>query len=109
MKTIRLLTIVGAAVSMVLTLSLIPAEGQNLRAKVLDHAGKTFTASQDPDFQAYDQALRDYVSKRIERKYKVTVDPKKYSGFELLEIEAFLKCKKSTETLDPFLAKFRTQ
>jgi hypothetical protein len=109
MKTIKVLSIVVGGAFIVLTLSLIPAEGQNLRAKVLQHAGKTFTASQDPDFLAYDQALRDYVSKRIERKYKVTVDPKKYSGFELLEIEAFLKCKKSTEKLDPFLAKFRTQ
>ena len=109
MKTIKLLSIVVGAAFVVLNVSLIPAQGQNLRAKVLQHAGKTFTASQDPEFLAYDQALRDYVSKRIERKYGVTVDPKEYSGFALLEIEAFLKCKKSTETLDPFLAKFRTQ
>ena len=75
-------------------------------SKVLSNAGKTFRATEDPEFISYDQALRDLVTKRIDAHFGVQVDSKAYSGFDLLEIEAFLKCKKAKESVDAFLKKF---
>ena len=68
--------------------------------------GKTFTGFQDPDYLSYDQALREYLVKRIDQRFGIALDPKKYSGFELLEIEALFKCKKSNESYDIFLRMF---
>ncbi len=68
--------------------------------------GKTFTGFQDPDYLSYDQALREYLVKRIDQRFGIVLDPKKYSGFELLEIEALFKCKKSNESYDIFLRMF---
>ena len=31
------------------------------------------------------------------KEFGIALDPKKYSGFDLLEIEALFKCKKSNE------------
>ncbi len=70
------------------------------------YAGKTYKNLGDPQYQAYDQALREVLAKRIRRQYGAVLDPKKYSGFDLLEILAFLKCKKPTESLDRFLTLF---
>ncbi len=69
--------------------------------------GKTFTGFQDPGYLSYDQALREYLVKRIDQRFGIALDPKKYSGFELLEIEAFFKCKKSKEPFDVFLKTFQ--
>ena len=77
--------------------------------QLLTQAGKTYGSPQDPEYISYDQALRDYMVKRIKQKFGVEVDPKKYSGFDLLEIEAVLKCKKSGEPLDIFLKMFPKQ
>ena len=90
-----------------LSLSSDPVLAQNLRARLLENAGKTFTGVEDPAYQSYDQTLRDYVAKRISKRYGVSVDPKGYNGFDLLEIEAFLKCKKSNEAVGPYLQKFQ--
>ena len=65
--------------------------------------GMTYTGAQDPAFQSYDQSLRTYLVKRIRERYGVSLDPKTYSGFQLLNIESFLKCKKPGEPLEPFL------
>jgi hypothetical protein len=92
---------------LVVSLSSDPVLAQSLRARLLENAGKTFTGMEDPAYQSYDQTLRDYVARRISRRYGVAVDPKGYSGFDLLEIEAFLKCKKSSEALHPYLQKFQ--
>ena len=71
--------------------------------------GKTYGSVQDPEYVSYDQALRDYMVKRIKQKFGVELDPKKYSGFDLLEIEAVLRCRKSDEPLDIFLNMFPKQ
>jgi len=107
MKTIKLLPIVVGLFFLFLSLSSDPVLAQNLRARLLENAGKTFTGIEDPAYRSYDQTLRDYVAKRISKRYGVAVDPKGYNGFDLLEIEAFLKCKKSSEALDPYLQKFQ--
>src|SRR4030042_7167095 len=103
MKTIKFILMTAGVFFLILGLFSNPVLAQNLRAKVLENAGKTFTGTEDPAYQSYDQALRNYVAKRISKRYGVAVDPKGYNGFDLLEIEAFLTCKKSSEGLDPYL------
>ena len=83
------------------------ARTETLRGKLLGDAGKTFEGPNDPGYVSYDQNLRQYAAKRILQRYGVQLDGKNYSGFELLEIEAFLKCKKAGEDLGPFLTKFQ--
>jgi hypothetical protein len=77
--------------------------------QLLPYDGKAYTGAQDPEYISYDQALRDYMVKRIKQKFGVELDSKKYSGFDLLEIEAVLKCRKSDEPLDVFLKMFPKQ
>jgi hypothetical protein len=77
--------------------------------QLLPYDGKAYTGPQDPEYISYDQALRDYMIKRIKQKFGVELDPKKYTGFDLLEIEAVLKCRKSDEPLDIFLKMFPKQ
>jgi hypothetical protein len=85
------------------------ADKEPLQSQVLSYVGKTYGGAQDPEYISYDQALREYMVKRIKQKFGVELDPKKYSGFDLLEIEAVLKCKKSDEPLDIFLKMFPKQ
>jgi hypothetical protein len=77
--------------------------------QLLPYDGKAYTGAQDPEFISYDQTLRDYMVKRIKEKFGVELDPKKYTGFDLLEIEAVLRCRKSNEPLDIFLKMFPKQ
>jgi len=74
--------------------------------QVLVHAGKSYEGMEDPEYISYDLALRDYPVKRISERFGVGLDPKTYSGFDLLEIEALFKCKKSDEPFDLFLKRF---
>ena len=83
------------------------AQKGSLRSQLLANQGKTFRGTEDPEFVSYDLVLRDYVSKRIQKRYGETFDPKNFSGFDLLEIEAFLKCKKPREPVGPYLEEFR--
>jgi len=75
-------------------------------ARVASYDGKSFAGFQDPEYVSYDQVLREYLVKRIDREFGIALDPKKYSGFDLLEIEALFKCKKSNEPYDMFLQMF---
>ena len=86
--------------------SLILAKGMATPPQVLAFGGKTFAGFQDPEYSSYDQALREYLVKRINQEFGIVLDPKKYSGFDLLEIEALFKCKKSNESFDTFLEMF---
>ena len=70
------------------------------------YAGKTYKSSEDPEYRAYDQVLREALVKEIRRRFGVVLDAKKYSGFDLLEIMALLKCKKPAESSDHFLGLF---
>ena len=85
------------------------ADKEPLQSQVLNYVGKTYGGVQDPEYISYDQALRGYMAKRIKQKFGVELDPKKYSGFDLLEIEAVLRCRKSDEPLDMFLEMFPKQ
>jgi len=75
-------------------------------ARVASYDGKSYAGLQDPEYVSYDQALREYLVKRIDKEFGIALDPKNYSGFELLEIEALFKCKKSNEPYDMFLKMF---
>jgi hypothetical protein len=77
--------------------------------QLLPYDGKAYTGVQDPEYISYDQALRDYMVKRIKEKFGVELDSKKYSGFDLLEIESFFECRKSDEPFDLFLKMFPRQ
>ncbi len=74
-----------------------------LQSQLLDHAGKSYTGAQDPSYLNYDLALREYMVDRISKRFGIALDPKIYSGFDLLEIEALFKCKKTEEPFDLFL------
>ena len=84
----------------------VHSSDRSLQSQLLDYAGKTFTGTQDPSYIAYDLVLREYMVDRINRQFGVALDPKKYSGFDLLEIESLFRCKKSAEPFDLFLKMF---
>ena len=76
------------------------------KPQLLDYAGQSFTSTQDPSYLLYDLALREYMVGRIHKRFGVVLDPKTYSGFDLLEIESLFKCKKSDEPFEMFLKMF---
>src|SRR4030067_2021126 len=82
------------------------ADKEPSQSQVLNYVGKTYGGVQDPEYISYDQALRDYMVKRIKQKFGVELDPQKYSGFDLLGIEAGLKCIKSEDPSHLFLKMF---
>ncbi len=86
--------------------SLTQGNEQASQSELLAYAGKSYTGLQDPEFIKYDTALRGYETQRIQKKFGLALDPKTYSGFDLLEIESLLKFKKPSEAFDPFLGKF---
>jgi hypothetical protein len=75
-------------------------------SRITAYDGKSFKGFEDPEYLSYDQALREYFVRRIDQKFGIALDPKKYSGFDLLEIEALFKYKKSNESYDIFLRLF---
>ncbi len=78
----------------------------SLESQLMDYAGKTFTGPRDPSYLAYDLVLREYMVDRIKKRFGVTLDPKTYSGFDLLEIESCFRFKKSDEPFEMFLKMF---
>ncbi len=87
------------------TSSALAKEG-GLKAQLLKHAGESYPTVQDPSYQNYEMALREYIANRIHQRFGIALDPKNYSGFDLLEIEALFKVKKNEESFDTFLKKF---
>ncbi len=77
-----------------------------LSSEVLSHAGESYPAADDPAYLSYDQALRACMADRIKKEFGLVLDPKAYSGFDLLEIEALLRCKKADEPVEYFLKGF---
>ena len=64
------------------------------------------TGTQEPSSLTNDLAFREYMVKRINKRFGVALDPKTYSGLDLLEIESLFKCKKSDEPFDMVLKMF---
>jgi hypothetical protein len=95
-------TVLGSCV----IFSSVYAKESPLQSQLLDHAGKSYAGAQDPSYLNYDLALREYMADRISKRFGIALDPKIYSGFDLLEIEALFKCKKPEEPFDLFLKMF---
>jgi hypothetical protein len=84
----------------------VNAKGSSLQSQLLDYAGKSYTGIQNPSYLNYDLTLREVMVDRIKKQFGISLNPKDYSGFDLLEIEALFKCKKSEEPFDIFLKMF---
>ena len=82
---------------------------KDLLSRVWAYNGKSFQGLKSSEYVSYDIALRNYMVARIQRRFGVSLDPEKYSGFDLLEIESLFKCKKSSEPFDLFLKGFPRQ
>jgi len=82
------------------------SKNKELPPEFSTYGGKLFKGIQDPEFQNYDLVLRNHLVRRIHKNFGIELDPKNYSGFDLLEIEALAKCKKSDESLDIILKMF---
>ena len=83
-----------------------PAAGKDLLSQVWAYNGKSYSGHQSPEYISYDQVLRNYLVQRILRRFAVRLDPRTYSGFDLLEIEALFKFKKPGESYDLLLKGF---
>jgi len=79
------------------------AKENPLQVQLLGHAGKSYSGAQDPSYVDYDLALRKVVADRIHKRFGIALDPKSYSGFDLLNIEALFRVKKAEEPFDLFL------
>ena len=86
--------------------SSVYAKGSSLQSQLSDYAGKSYKGAQDPSYLNYDLALREVMVDRIKKQFGIALNPKNYSGFDLLEIEALFKCKKSEEPFEVFLKTF---
>jgi len=106
MKSKWVLAILFTVLCFSFTASGVLGKNAAMPHRMAAYDGKTFTGFQDPEYLSYDKALREYLVKRIDQQFGIVLDPKKYSGFELLEIEALFKCKKSNESYDIFLRMF---
>lgn len=89
--------------------SVHPQRGPGSRGTgILAYAGRYFADPSSPEYSSYDRKMSMYVAKRIKEKYHVDLDYKSYSAFDLLEIEALLKCKRSDESVDSLLKRFQS-
>lgn len=83
-----------------------PSSPKEMTSRTYPYEGKLFTGPQDPEYRDYDLALRNRLVKRIHKRFGIELDPKTFSGFDLLEIESLIRCKKSNEPPDRFLKMF---
>jgi hypothetical protein len=105
-KMIGFLAIVTLTMGSQMIAPTVYAKESPSQPQVLDYAGKSYTGLQDPSYINYDLSLRTFLVDRISKRFGIALDPKTYSGFDLLEIEALFKCKKSEESFDLFLKMF---
>jgi hypothetical protein len=106
MKTTVILLIVVGMFGFFGSVDRAEAQRTDLRSRLLASEGKTFSGMNDPEFASYDLILREYVARRIQKRYGIRVDPKAYaSGFKILEFESLLKCMKPGETAEQYLQK----
>jgi hypothetical protein len=106
MKSKRVLPIFITVIWFCVTAASVEANSGAVQSQLLVYAGKSYRGIQDPEYLSYDLIFRNYLVGRIQKRFGIALDPKTYSGFDLLEIEAFFKCKKSEEPFDIFLKMF---
>jgi hypothetical protein len=105
-NSVSIISILLIPLWLVLMAPSVQGKDGQLGSEVLGHAGESYKGVEDPAYISYDQALRVYVADRIKKQFGFALDPKTYSGFDLLEIEALLKCKKANEPVEDFLKGF---
>lgn len=98
--------ILTLAVSIAIAGAAGPPGPKGTPSRLSAYEGKLFAGTQGPEFKEYDLALRKHLVKRIHKRFGIELDPKTYSGFDLLEIEALIRLKRSDEPLDFFLKLF---
>jgi len=81
-------------------------QGKSLQSQLLSYAGKEYAGPQDPGYVSYDHTLREYMVAKINKEFGLNLNPQKYTGTDLLEIESLLKFKKAAEPADLFLQEF---
>lgn len=101
---IYILLILAVSIAIEGAAGLAAAKGTPPRLSAYE--GKLFSGPQDPEYKNYERVLQNHVARRIQKRFGVDLDPKSYSGFNLLEIEALLRMKKSDEPLELFLKLF---
>lgn len=105
MKSIWIILILALACSIAMA-GPAPSGPKEMASRIYAYEGTLFTGPQDPEYKDYDLALRNHLTRRIHKRFGIELDPKTYSGFDLLEIEALIKFKKSNEPLHLFLKMF---
>ena len=102
-------TLFAAIVTLSVGVCQVQAGEKDLLSRVRAYQGKSYAGLKSSEYISYDIALRNYMVERIQRRFGVSLDPNKYSGFDLLEIESLFRCKKSAEPFDLFLKGFPKQ
>lgn len=82
------------------------AKESRLPPQVIAYAGKSFIGTKSPSFLSYENKLRPYLIKRINKKFGLDLSLTPYSVFDLLEIESLLRFKRSNESPEMFLKIF---
>jgi len=77
------------------------------REGITNYAGQYFKEPSSPGYSSYDREMSMLVAKRIKTHYNVDLDHTSYSAFDLLEIEALLKFKKSDESVESLIKPFQ--
>ncbi len=86
--------------------TLVFGKENRIPSQLMAYVGKSFIGLGDPNFLSYEKELKQYLVNRVNKKFGLNLSLFQYSGFDLLEIESLLKCKKSNELSDTFLKMF---
>lgn len=79
---------------------------EDLSPPLMAYAGKSYSGGKDPEFLSYENELKKILINRINKKFGLNLNISQYSGFDLLEIESLLRCKKTNESPEIFLKMF---
>ncbi|NIQ39543.1 MAG: hypothetical protein GTN81_13275 [Proteobacteria bacterium] len=70
------------------------------------YGGKTFKSLSDPDYLSYEREIKAILLEKIELQYGVELNGDILSSDQLLEIEALLRLKRSSESVERILNRF---
>jgi hypothetical protein len=104
MKNVAILLLI---ISPVLIFAPLMHAKKTSREGIVGYSGQYFKDPSSRNYSSYDREMSMCVAKRIKAQYNVDLDYTSYSAFDLLEIEALLKCKKSDEGVESLLTPFR--
>lgn len=82
------------------------AKADTFPQQLMVYAGKSYSGGKNPEFLSYENELKKILINRINKKFGLNLNLSQYSGFDLLEIESLLRCKKSIESPEIFLKMF---